>query len=51
MQRDQSIAIKGDREKSIFYTRTWNRKLKGDTVTSSELEARADLARGKGTLY
>lgn len=25
MQRDQSIAIKGDGEKNIFYTRTWNR--------------------------
>lgn len=24
MQRDRSIAIKWDREKSIFYTRTWN---------------------------
>lgn len=41
----------GQGEKHILHEDLEQRKLKGDTVTSSEIEARADLARGKETLY
>lgn len=41
----------GQGEKHILHEDLEQRKLKGDTVKSSEIEARADLARGKETLY